>query len=152
MGDLNNYSRSLLLPELRKIQDKKGFISDRSMQILADKFNIHPVEVYAIVTFYSFLTATKVGKKVIRVSNCVPNKMAGADRVIKILEKNLKIKVGQTTKDKKFTLLETSCIGMCDQAPAMMVNEKLIGKVSARKINEIIGIKTKKNRSKKNGC
>lgn len=130
--------RSFLLPELEKVQDKKGFISDRDMQLLADKFNIHPVEVYAVVTFYSFLTTKKTGKNVIRVSNCISNKMSGSDKVVKSLEKELGIKLGQTTKDKKFTLLETSCIGMCDRSPAMMVNEKLVGKVSIKKIKEII--------------
>lgn len=138
MSQVDNYSRSLLLPELQKIQDKKRFISDRDMQLLADKFNLHPVEVYAVVTFYSFLTTKKTGKNVIRVSNCISNKMAGSNKVIRHLEKLLGIKLGQTTKDKKFTLLETSCIGMCDQAPAIMVNQRLVGKASAKKINKIL--------------
>ncbi len=138
MPQISEFSRSLLLPQLQKIQDKKGFISDKDMQLLADKFGIHPVEVYAVVTFYLFLTTKKTGKNVIRVSNCISNKMAGSDRVLRLFEKNLGVKVGQTTKDKKFTLLETSCIGFCDQAPAMMVNGRLWGKITAKKIKEII--------------
>lgn len=139
MAEASGFSRSLLLPQLQKIQDKKGFISDKDMQLLADRFNIHPVEVYAVVTFYSFLTTKKRGRNIIRVSNCISNKIAGSDRIIKLLEKRLGIKLGQTTKDKKFTLLETSCIGMCDQSPAMLVNEKLWGKVSEEKIKKIVG-------------
>jgi NADH:ubiquinone oxidoreductase subunit E len=138
MSEVDKHTRSFLLPELQKIQDKKGVISDKDMQALADKFNIHPVEVYSVVTFYSFLTTKKLGKNVIRVSNCISNKMAGSDKVLRQIENVLGIKTGQTTKDKMFTLLETSCIGMCDQAPAVMVNTDLIGKVSGKKIKEIL--------------
>lgn len=131
-------SRSELLPILEDIQAKKGCISDVDMQEVADRLGIHPVEVYSVVTFYSFLTVEKKGKHIIRVSNCISNVMAGSRNVIKAFEKELKIKTGSTTKDKKFTLEETSCIGMCDQAPAVMIDGKLIGKMTPRKVKEII--------------
>lgn len=138
MPKVNQISRSLLLPHLKKIQDKKGFISDYDMQNLAEKFGIHPVEVYSVVTFYSFLLTKFMANNLIWVSNCISSKLAGSDRVVRDFEKALGIKLGQATKDKRFALLETSCIGMCDQAPAIMVNGKLIGKVNKNKIKQIV--------------
>ena len=131
-------TRSRLLPVLQSIQDKKGYISDRYMQETADMFGIHPVEVFSVITFYSFLSEKKKGKHIIRVSNCVSNVMAGSEKVVNEFEKALKIKTGQTTKDGKFTLERTSCIGMCDEAPAVMVDDKLIGNITPQKVKKII--------------
>ena len=85
-------TRSKLLPALQEIQDKRGYISDKDMQAVADQFDIHPVEVYSVVTFYSFLTVEKKGKHIIRISNCMPNIMAGSKKIEKEFEKALKIK------------------------------------------------------------
>ncbi len=131
-------TRSRLLPVLQSIQDKKGYISDKDMQETADMFGIHPVEVFSVITFYSFLSEKKKGKHIIRVSNCVSNVMAGSEKVVNEFEKALKIKTGQTTKDGKFTLERTSCIGMCDEAPAVMVDDKLIGNITPQKVKKII--------------
>jgi len=132
-------TRAGLLPVLQKVQDKKGFISDKDMQEIADRFGIHPVEVYSVVTFYSFITNKKEGKHVVRISNCISSEMAGSKKIIDEFEKVLKIKVGQTTKNGKVTLKMTSCIGMCDEAPAIMVDDELVGKVALKKVKEIIG-------------
>ncbi|MDD5613603.1 MAG: NAD(P)H-dependent oxidoreductase subunit E [Candidatus Omnitrophica bacterium] len=131
-------TRSELLPILRRVQDRKGYISDKDMQEIADRLGIHPVEVYSVVTFYSFLNYEKQGSTVIRVSNCISNLLAGSKKVLREFEKELKIKSGQTTKDKKITLKETSCIGMCDKAPAIMVNDKLVGNVTPKKVQQVI--------------
>jgi NADH:ubiquinone oxidoreductase subunit E len=131
-------TRSELLPALQAIQDKKGYISDKDMQIVADRFDIHPVEVYSVVTFYSFLTEKGKGKHTIRISNCVSNIMAGSKKIEKEFEKALKIKMGQTTKDKKITLEETACIGMCDQAPSALIDGDLIGNITPKKVKEIV--------------
>lgn len=131
-------ARSRLLPALQEIQDKKGYISDSDMQIVADKFGIHPVEVYSVITFYSFLTTKKKGKHLIRISNCISNVMAGSRNVEKAFEKALKIKLGETTKDNKITLERTGCIGMCDKAPAALIDDKLVGNITPNKVKDII--------------
>ena len=131
-------SRSGLIPALQEIQDKKGYISDNDMQAVADKFGIHPVEVYSVATFYSFLTPCKKGKHIIRISECISNIMAGSRKIEKEFEKALGIKSGETTKDNKITLERTACIGMCDQAPAAMIDDELVGNITAVKVKEII--------------
>jgi len=130
--------RSILLPLLQQAQDEKGYISDEDMQNIAEKLDIRPVEVYSAVTFYSFLTTQKKGKYVIRVSNCVAAWMKGADEIVKAFEEKLGIKEGETTEDGLFTLERTACIGMCDHAPAIMLNDKLIGDLTPQKVEEII--------------
>ena len=131
-------TRAQLLPVLQKIQGRKGYISDTDMQEVASSFGIHPVEVYSVVTFYSFLSTEKKGRHIIRVSNCISSIMTGSKKVVREFEKALKIKSGETTKNNKFTLEETSCIGMCDQAPAIMVDGRLIGNVSPKAVKKII--------------
>lgn len=131
-------TRARLLPVLQQVQDKKGYISDADMQKIADSLGIHPVEVYSVITFYSFLNTGKKGKHIIRISNCISNIMAGSEKILKEFEKALKIKVGETTKDKSVTLERTNCIGMCDQAPAIMVDEELTGNVTSQKIKKIV--------------
>jgi len=131
-------TRSELLPILQGIQDRKGYISDKDMQEVADRFDIHPVEVYSVITFYSFLTAKPKGKHTIRISNCMSNVMAGSKKIEKEFENVLKIKMGESTKDKKITLQETACIGMCDQAPAALIDDELVGNITLKKVKEII--------------
>lgn len=130
--------RSYLLEKLQGIQDKEGYISNENMQKVADEFDIHPVEVYSVVTFYSFLSTEKKGKNMIRVSDCMPCRMKGSAEIIEAFEKKLGIKCGETTPDGKFTLEKSSCMGMCDNAPAVMLNGKLAGPVKPGDIDELI--------------
>ncbi|MDD4202730.1 MAG: NAD(P)H-dependent oxidoreductase subunit E, partial [Candidatus Omnitrophica bacterium] len=137
-------SRAQLLPVLQKIQKEKGCISEDDMQNIAEDFNIHPVEVFSVVSFYAFLTSDKKGKNIFQVSTCAPCECAGSKKIIEALEKELGIKSGQTTADGSFSIEATSCIGMCDQSPAMIVNGKLIGNVTVDMVKKIIG-ECKKN-------
>ncbi len=131
-------TRSKLLPVLQSIQDKKGYISDKDMQVTADRFGIHPVEVYSVITFYSFLTTKKKGKHIIRISNCMPNIMAGSKRIEREFERSLRINIGETTKDNKITLEETGCVGLCDEAPSALIDDELVGNLTPKKVKEII--------------
>lgn len=131
-------TRAQLLPILQLIQDRQGYISDNDMQQVADKLRIHPVEVYSVVTFYSFLYTKKKGRHVIYISSCISNEMAGSGEIMKEFEKELNITCGETTEDGNFTLERTSCIGMCEYAPAILVDGKLIGNVTLNRVKEII--------------
>lgn len=131
-------TREMLLPILQGIQKKKGYISDKDMQEIANELDIHPVEVYSVVTFYHFLKTEKKAKHVIRISNCMPNVLGGSKKVIEEFEKALKIKVGESTKDKKISLEMTGCIGMCDEPVAIMVDDELVGKVTPKTVRKII--------------
>ncbi|MDD5503879.1 MAG: NAD(P)H-dependent oxidoreductase subunit E [Candidatus Omnitrophica bacterium] len=137
-------TRSKLLPVLQGIQQKKGYISDKDMQETADRFGIHPVEVYSVVTFYAFLTSGPKARHTIRISNCMPNIMAGSGKIQKEFEKALKIKKGRPGKYKNIVLEETGCIGMCDQAPAALIDGELVGNITPKDVKDIVRRLSKK--------
>ncbi len=136
--------RSGLLPVLQHIQKEFRYISPEAMQEVADAFNIHPVEVHGVVSFYSFLTCEKKGKFIIRLCQTISCDMAGKRTLARQLETELGIKFGQTTKDGMFTLEYTNCLGMCDQGPAMLVNDEVYTKVTPESVSEIIESYVKK--------
>lgn len=130
--------RENLLPILQQIQRKFGFISDFAMQEIAHKMNIHPVEVYGVVTFYSFLSTEPKGKYIIRLCKTISCDLAGKDAVANTLQRELGIKFGETSPDRKFSLEYCHCMGMCDQGPAMLINEQVYTKLTPSKVIEII--------------
>ena len=132
--------RDALISILQKIQSKYHFISDFTMQALADLLNIHPVEVYSIVTFYSFLSEHPQGKFIIKLCRSISCDMAGKDSIARQLENDLGIKFSETTADGRFTLKWVNCIGACDKGPAMLVNDQLFEALTLEKIHDIINI------------
>lgn len=131
-------SRSSLMPILHELQNKYRGIPEDAMQILADILNMHAVEVQEVATFYNFYNTGEKGKFIIRMCETMPCKMQGAKEVANKLEEELNVKFGETTPDKMFTLEWTSCIGMCDQGPALLVNDKPYTRVKPEKIGSII--------------
>jgi NADH:ubiquinone oxidoreductase subunit E len=131
-------NRSSLIPVLQEIQARYGQISDYAMQEVADRLGIHPVEVYGVVTFYAFLSEGYHGKFVIRLCRTISCDLAGKDRVARQLETDLGISFGQATPDGKFSLEWASCLGMCDQGPALLVNDQVFTGITPDKVHEII--------------
>jgi [NiFe] hydrogenase diaphorase moiety large subunit len=130
--------RSALIPILQEIRDLNGQISDFAMQTVADLLKIEPSEVYGVVTFYSFLSEQPQGRFVIRLCRTISCDMAGKQEVARQLENDLGIHFGQTTKDGRFTLEWANCMGVCDQGPAMLVNDRLYTQVTPERVSEIL--------------
>lgn len=131
--------RSALLPILQSFQEKYGYLPDVIMQETAHSLGIHPVEVEGVASFYSFFRRkSPQGKYVIRLCQTISCDLAGKSKVARQLENELGIKFGETTKDKMFTLEYTNCLGMCDQGPALMVNDRLFAHVTPEKVPQII--------------
>jgi NADH-quinone oxidoreductase E subunit len=130
--------RSALLPILQEIQRRYGHVSNWAMQLIADRLDIHPVEVYSVVSFYHFLSEKPQGKFVVRLCRTISCDLAGKERVARQLENELGIEFGQTTEDGRFTLLWANCIGLCDQGPALMVNDQVYSAVTPEKIHDIV--------------
>lgn len=131
--------RSALLPVLQGVQDQYGYLSGLMMQEVAHALDIHPVEVEGVVSFYSFFkTEEKQGKYVIRLCRTISCDLAGKARVARQFENELGIEFGETTPDGMFTLEYTNCLGMCDQGPAVMINDRLFAKVTPDKVPQII--------------
>lgn len=130
--------RTSLLPILQDIQMKYGHISDFAQQEVARMLDIHPVEVYGVVTFYSFLSTQSKGKNMVRLCKTISCDLANKDAIARTLERELGVKFGETTADKKFTLEYINCMGMCDQGPAMLINDDVYTKLTPMKVIEIL--------------
>ena len=130
--------RNSLLPILRGVMDKYHHISDLAMQTIADYLKIHAIEVQDAVSFYSFLGTKPKGKYIVRLCQTISCKMGKAGAVAQQLENELGITFGETTADKMFTLEWTNCLGMCDQGPALLVNDKMYTKVTVDQVKNII--------------
>lgn len=131
-------NRTSLIPVLQQIQKNYSYISEYAMQVVADVLGIHPVEVYGVVSFYSFLDDKPKGKFMIRLCRSLSCDFAGKSAIARQLENELGIKFGETTEDGKFSLEWTNCLGMCDQSPAMMVNDQIFVKLTPGKAHDII--------------
>src|SRR3989339_1597150 len=131
-------NRSSLLPILQEIQKKHKHIPDYAQQEIARLLDIHPVEVYSVISFYSFLNTKPKGRNIVRLCQTITCDMAGKENVAKAIERELGIKFGETTKDNRITLEYVNCLGMCDQGPALLVNERVYPKVSPEKAIQIL--------------
>jgi NADH-quinone oxidoreductase subunit E len=127
-----------LLPILQEIMARSHFISEDAMVEVARELDMSAAQVYGTATFYSFLSTRPLGKYIIRVCKTITCMMHGKNQILKELEDVLKIKVGETTPDKLFTLLETNCLGQCHQGPAILVNDTPYTQLTPEKARDII--------------
>jgi [NiFe] hydrogenase diaphorase moiety large subunit len=120
------------------VQARFGCVCDESIDLIAKQCAAHRVEVEGVVSFYSFLSERKKGAVVIRLCNDVIDRMFGVERVAAAFSEALGIGFGETTPDGKITLEWTPCIGMCDQAPAALINDVPVVHLSTDKVREIV--------------
>jgi NADH-quinone oxidoreductase subunit E len=139
LADKHGRTRESLLPILQGIITEERYISDVAMTEVARELDMSAALVYGTATFYSFLDTKPRGKYVIRVCRTITCDMKGKKQIFKTLEDLLKVEVGGTTKDKKFTLLETNCLGWCHKGPAMLINDVAYTELTPEKVSEIIG-------------
>ena len=130
--------RSALLSILHGIQMKHRHVSDYAQQEIARLLDIHPVEVYSVLSFFAFLNANPKGRNLIRVCQTISCDMKGKDNIVRAIERELDVKVGQTTSDNKFTLEYLNCLGLCDEGPAMAINEQVFTKLTPEKAVKLL--------------
>jgi len=131
-------NRSALVPVIQEVQQKHGHVSEYVMQVIADVLHIHPVEVYGVASFYSFIGHKQKGRFVIRLCRTISCDMQEKDRVARQLENDLGISFGETSSDGNFTLEWANCLGMCDQGPALLVNERIYTQVTPETVHDIL--------------
>ncbi len=136
--EIHGRRRDSLMPILQGIVEKHNYLTDDAMVEVAKELDISAAEVYGTASFYSFLDTEPRGKYVIRVCKTITCDMKGKHEIIEVLEDILKIKVGETTSNGLFTLLETNCMGWCHKAPAMLINDIPYTELTREKIVKII--------------
>jgi NADH-quinone oxidoreductase subunit E len=138
LSDKHGRARESLMPILQGIVDRHNYLTDEAMVEVARELDISAAEVYGTASFYTFLDTIVRGKYVIRVCKTITCSMKGKGEIIQTLEDMLKIKVGETTSDRQFSLVETNCIGWCHKAPAILINEMPYTELTPEKVVEII--------------
>ena len=128
---------SAAIDALMIVQKHRGWVSDQSLSAIANLLGMSTAELDGIATFYNLIYRQRVGRHVISMCDSVSCYVMGADGLAKDLEAKLGIRFGQTTADERFTLLPIVCLGACDKAPTMQIDEDLIENVSAEKLDEI---------------
>ena len=130
--------RSALLMILHEIQNRDRHISEFAQQEVARLLNIHPVEVYSVISFFAFLNSNPKGRNLVRICQTISCDMHGKAGIVHAIERELGIKVGETSKDNKFTLEYANCLGLCDMGPAMAINDQVFTKLTPEKAVELL--------------
>lgn len=130
--------RESLLPVMQGVVEQERYLSEYSMIKIAEELDITATEVFGTATFYSFLETRIMGKNIIRVCKTISCSNKEKSKIIHAIESMLKIKIGETTHDGLFTLLETNCLGWCHKGPAMLINHTVYSELSPESVREII--------------
>ncbi len=136
--EISGRRKAACIDALTIIQNREGWVSDDGIREIADFLNMSPSEVDSVATFYNHIFRKPVGRHVIMVCDSVTCWMMGHDDILKYLSRRLGIKPGQTTPDNRFTLVVIQCLGTCDHAPAIMIDEDTYGDLTTDKIDSIL--------------
>ena len=137
-------NKSSIIESLLIIQhENSGYLNEELIGALAQYLNVQKIDVYEVATFYSMFNLKPVGKNTISVCTNVSCMLRNSDQIVEYIEKKLKIKIGESTKDNKFYLKdEMECLAACNGAPMMQVNHVNYENLTFEKIDKILdGIK-----------
>lgn len=125
---------------LHELQDNnpQHYLANVDIEKCADYLNIPYSYVHGVVTFYSMFSLKPRGRYIIRLCDSPPCHLMGSESLLDYLKKKLKVDVGETTADGVFTLEITSCLGICGVAPALMINEEMIGNLTPERVDTVL--------------
>ncbi len=133
------YKHNACISALKIVQRHRGgWVPDEGIRDIADFLEMSPDEVDSVATFYNLIMRKPVGKHKIFICNSVSCWLLGYREILTRLTETLGIELGQTTPDNQFTLLPIQCLGTCDHAPALMIDEDLHRDLTPEKIEEIL--------------
>lgn len=127
-----------LIPILHEINGELGYISDDAIQELSEQMNIPTSHIYSVATFYRMLSTEPRGRHVIQFCESAPCHVAGGRQVWQKLQKELGLSKGETSPDDKWTLLTTSCLGVCGVGPVMIIDNDIYGNVTPDQVPDIL--------------
>ncbi len=130
--------RKNLLPILQEVKQIKNYLSRSDISEIGAEMGLSSAHVYGVASFYHFINLTEQGQNIIWVCKTISCYMKGSNDIMMALEERLKIKIGETTSDGKFTLLQTNCIGWCHKGPAMLVNDEPYTDLTPENVVQII--------------
>ncbi len=144
LADKYGRQRESLLPVMQGVIERENYLSEYSMVEIAREMDLPAAEVYGTATFYSFMEVKPMGRFVLRICKTITCSMKGKNQVLFAIQDMLKIKVGETSADGRFTLLQTNCLGLCHKAPAMLINHTPFTNLTPEKVRDILSEYMKK--------
>mgnify|MGYP006278009275 CR=1 FL=1 len=115
--------REAIMEMLTDVNTELGYIPEEAIRAIAAAVGVSDAEIYSVISFYSFFSTEPRGRNIVRLCNTITCELNGSKEILNTLENELGIKAGETTSDNRVTLETTSCIGLCDESPAMLVND-----------------------------
>jgi NADH-quinone oxidoreductase subunit E len=132
------HKKAAVIEALKIVQQHRRWISDESVNAIAEHLDMSAAEVDSVATFYNLIFRKPVGRHIILLCDSISCHVMGYQKIYAELQEKLKIKFGETTTDKKFTLLPNACLGCCDHAPALMIDEDLYRDIKIEDIEKIL--------------
>ena len=127
-----------LIPILHEISSALGYISDEAIQELSVEMKLPTSHIYSVATFYRMLSTERRGRHVIQFCESAPCHVAGGRQVWQKLQKELGLENGETSADDQWTLLTTSCLGVCGVGPVMIIDNDIYGNVTPEQVPDIL--------------
>ena len=132
------HKKAAVIEALKIVQEHRGWINDESVAFIAAHLDMSAAEVDSVATFYNLIFRRPVGRHIILLCDSISCYVVGYKKIYEVLQQQLKIKFGETTTDKKFTLLPNVCLGCCDHAPALMIDEDLYRDLKIEELEKIL--------------
>jgi NADH-quinone oxidoreductase subunit E len=129
---------AVCIDAMKIVQRHRGWVSDESVRDIAELLEMSPADLDGVATFYNLIFRKPVGRHVVMLCNSVSCWILGYERMREHLTKRLGIEFGETTPDNRFTLLPIVCLGACDHAPAMLVDNELHTDLGPDRIDEVL--------------
>ena len=137
-----------LIPLLQEVQELCGYIPPETIEPIAESMNMFPSQVQGVITFYAGFALQPKGKYVLKICRGTACHVKGSRSIIRLMQRELDVKEGETTPDYQFSLETVACLGACFLAPAMMVNQTYFGKLAPAKVGSILNEYKKENKEK----
>ena len=130
--------RAACIEALKIVQHRRGYISKEDLHDIADFMGMSVEDLDSVATFYNLIFRKPVGRNVILLCDSISCYVMGYEKLYEYLQEHLSIQFGETTPDGRFTLLPNCCLGTCDHAPVLMINNELYRDLTEHKLNDIL--------------
>ncbi|MCI0751110.1 MAG: NADH-quinone oxidoreductase subunit NuoE [Flammeovirgaceae bacterium] len=136
--ELVPYKKAACIEALKVVQQNRRWVSDESLKEVAAFMEMSPEELDSVATFYNLIFRRPVGRHVILLCDSISCWVMGYEKIKNSLNEKLGIEFGETTSDDRFTLLPNPCLGTCDCAPALMIDNDLYRNLTIEQLDEIL--------------
>jgi NADH-quinone oxidoreductase subunit E len=138
LAGVDRQNRGQLIPVLQKVQENLGYVPQVAMEKVAGHFAVPAVDVYGVITFYNQFRLTPPGKNQVKICMGTACHMRGAHIIQEAWERRLNITVGETTRDREYSLERVACVGCCTMAPVVVINEEVHGKMTPTRVDGLL--------------